>query len=349
MLPDMVPDIIRTLKMYYGRPECIIKNLVEEVRTYAIQRGKLESIIEFSFAVKNLCATIRTSHLEEYLINPTLLQELVDKLPVDTVLQWALYSKDIQHPNLLHFSDWLYMIAEATCKVTVPVFESNNNKKPAKKEGRLNTHKTQVSQLQCLICKDAHKLTQCKKFEELSICERWDIVKANNLCRTCLGKHRRRCWFQKQCGVNGCLVRHNPLLHNEEHSSGGVVNNHKSSCEGESFYRVLPVTLYGGDKSIEIYALLDDGSTLTLLEEQVAKDLGIEGIKDPICIRWTGDVTRYENDSKRLDLKISSAKSNSNIFPVNNIYTVKNLNLTKETLNEEDIKKKYSYLKDIPL
>lgn len=347
MLPEMIPYIIRTFKMYYGRPECIIKNLIDEVRRYTLQRGKLEPLIEFAFAVKNLCATIRASQLEEYLNNPTLLQELVDKLPTDTVLQWALHSRDIARPDLMNFSDWLYMIAEATCKGTIPVFDVSYEKKPAKREGRVNTYTTQSQQ--CVTCLEGHKLAHCTQFKDLSLSDRWDVVKTNNLCRICLGNHKRKCWFTKPCGINGCTVQHNPLLHSEDQASGGTVNNHRSSSEGETYYRIVPVTLYGDKKTVTIFALMDDGSTLTLLEEEVADFLGVKGINDPPCIRWTGDVTRYEDDSRRLNLQISAAKPNSKVYPLSNVYIVKNLNLSNETMNAVNVKSKYTYLQNIPL
>ncbi|XP_075150728.1 uncharacterized protein LOC142224831 [Haematobia irritans] len=350
MLPDMVPDIIRTLKMYFGRPECILKNVIDEVRKISIQRGKLETLIEFAFAVKNICATIRASQLNDYLNNPTLLQELVDKLPSDTVLQWAMYSKDIARPNLMHFSDWLYTVAEATCRVTVPVFDGS--KMQNKREGRLNTHsdstKGNLPQV-CYVCDEQHKVNQCNDFKSLPIDKKWEIIKLKNLCRICLGKHRRRCWFQKPCGVDGCSILHNPLLHNEEEQENTVsgLNSHKT--EGESFFRILPVTLHSGLKSINIFALLDDGSTLTLIEQSVADMLGVQGVKDPLCIKWTGDVSRYEDSSQRFSLNISSALPNSKIYPINNVYTVRNMNLSPETMFVRDIKNAYPHLKDVPL
>lgn len=234
IVPDMVSDIIRTLKMYFGRPECVLTSLIEEVRKISLQKGKLEALVEFAFAVKNICATIRASKLDDYFINPTFLQELVDKLPSDTLLQWAIFSKDIVRPNLLDFSDWLYNIAEATCRVTIPVFDVTNK---SSKQGRLNSHTDPAPKkqlYQCLVCNEDHKIAECSKFSDMTATERWEIVKSQNLCRVCLRKHRRRCWHQKPCGVNGCAVNHNSLLHSDEQPSGSsesILNSHKSLSE----------------------------------------------------------------------------------------------------------------------
>lgn len=355
MLPDMVPDIIRTLKMYFGRPECVLKSLIDEVRKMVVQKGKLEALVGFAFAVKNICATIRASHLDDYFINPTLLQELVDKLPADTLLQWALHSNVNPRPTLLDFSNWLYTIAEATCKVSALSFDTSSDTKVSRRDSRLNTHVASSNETpgkSCLICNETHKLGYCTKFQALAIDERWNIVKVNNLCRVCLGKHRRRCWFQRPCGVNDCTVQHHPLLHNSKETTdttNSILNSHKTFNEPDSYFRIVPVTLHSDTKSINIYALMDDGSTLTLLEETVADSLGVDGTKEPLCLRWTGDVSRFEENSRRFDLKISATNSNSKTFPIKNIYTVKNLNLPPETMNAENLISKYPHLRDIPL
>ncbi|XP_075170238.1 uncharacterized protein LOC142242552 [Haematobia irritans] len=354
MLPEMVPDIIRTLKMYFGRPECVVRNLIDEVRKMNIPKGKLDALIEFGFAVKNICATIRASKLDDFLINPTLLQELVEKLPPDTIFQWAIHSKNITRPTLVDFSNWLYDVAEATCKVTVPVFDSLGDKRSSRKETRLNAHinsPLNKKRVNCIVCEENHKIADCDQFQAFEVADRWNIVKTNHLCRICLCKHRGHCWFRKQCGVSGCTVQHNPLLHSDVgllEKTVTTLNNHTNK-EGESYFRIVPVTLHHDNKSISIYALMDDGSTLTLLEENVANMLGVRGTIDPLCIRWTGDVSRLEDSSRKFDLKISSTHKNAKIFPIKNVHTVKNLNLAAESINVENIKEKYSYLRDIPL
>ncbi|XP_070852004.1 uncharacterized protein [Drosophila suzukii] len=52
--------------------------------------------------------------------------------------------------------------------------------------------------------------------------------------------------------------------------------------------KVIPVTLIGPQKAIETYALLDEASTISLIDEQLATDLQLEGPTSPA-------VTRYMN------------------------------------------------------
>ncbi|KAL7725576.1 hypothetical protein ACLKA6_003196 [Drosophila palustris] len=92
MFPDMLPDVIPTLKMYFGRPELKVRVLIGNVRNLPSPKGKLESLIEF--AVKNMCATMKATKLDAHLNNPTLLQELIEKMGSDMMLNWAIHVKE---------------------------------------------------------------------------------------------------------------------------------------------------------------------------------------------------------------------------------------------------------------
>lgn len=42
------------------------------------------------------------------------------------------------------------------------------------------------------------------------------------------------------------------------------------------------------------FAFFDDGSSLTLIEEGLVEQLGIDGITVPLCLLWTANVSRIE-------------------------------------------------------
>lgn len=49
-------------------------------------------------------------------------------------------------------------------------------------------------------------------------------------------------------------------------------------------------------KSMDTYAFMDEGSALTLLDEDVARSLGLSGEFSPLCLQWTGNVPRMEQN-----------------------------------------------------
>lgn len=127
---------------------------------------KLETIISFALSVENLCATMETSGLISYLQNPSLLKELVDKLPAQMRLNWALYKSNFENVTITTFSSWIAEIAEAACEVvhyqTVEPkrSDSKNEKNSTKRNEYLNTHVNDSSHVapSSAITKNLHKV-----------------------------------------------------------------------------------------------------------------------------------------------------------------------------------------------
>lgn len=88
--PDNVQQAIDTLRALFGRPEQLLSAQIEKIRREPGPRtDKIESIIRFDTAIRNLVANLHSSGLTDYTNSPLLLQELVDKLPDSMKLQWA--------------------------------------------------------------------------------------------------------------------------------------------------------------------------------------------------------------------------------------------------------------------
>ena len=96
-VPDNVPAIIRTLEMRYGRPDIIIRALVAKVTALPpISDNRLSDLLDFAAAVQNLVTTIKSVNAQAHLNNPSLMTELVTRLPSSLRLPWG---------NKLHNSD----------------------------------------------------------------------------------------------------------------------------------------------------------------------------------------------------------------------------------------------------
>ncbi|KAG5874414.1 hypothetical protein JTB14_033171 [Gonioctena quinquepunctata] len=122
--------------------------------------------------------------------------------------------KVLKSVSILEFSQWLADISEAVMYVVVPDHDQEKRKK--------YVCSTSIQQekivFRCKYCKkDGHKVEKCSSLKKLDIDKRWDWARDNKVCFTCLASshHTKFCKNKKKCDINGCLFKHNPLLHKE--------------------------------------------------------------------------------------------------------------------------------------
>ncbi|XP_062715437.1 uncharacterized protein LOC134291545 [Aedes albopictus] len=221
----------------------------------------------------------------------------------------------------------------------------------------------------CPVCKgNCKSVDKCKRFQEFSRESRWAVVREFGLCRTCLRQHKGTC-KAKPCGKDGCSFRHHELLHNElkskSHQSTTAAGNPESSQPTTSgaeqgcnthqtvsssvLFRYLPVVLSGPEKTIHTYAFLDEGSGTTLLDQDLADELQLDGTPNPICLRWTGGTERCEKDSCIVRLQVAGRHADAEKFTLEGVQTVNELLLPRQTLDFGELKRSYRYLEGLPI
>ncbi|XP_058814579.1 uncharacterized protein LOC131678438 [Topomyia yanbarensis] len=201
-----------------------------------------------------------------------------------------------------------------------------------------------------------HQTGSCQKFKRLCVDDRWKLVKERKLCRRCLTPHTRWPCKGEICGVNGCQRRHHRLLHYDhppsdrkmgEPTTSATVTIHRQPTSS-TLFRVLPVTLYGTKGKVDTYAFLDDGSSVTLVEKEIAEAIGVAGKAESLCIQWTSGINKTICSTRVSELKISGANSNSK-FDVSDAYTVDSLGLPEQTLRFVEMEKRFAHLRKLPV
>ncbi|XP_055623226.1 uncharacterized protein LOC129766664 [Toxorhynchites rutilus septentrionalis] len=184
--------------------------------------------------------------------------------------------------------------------------------------------------------------------------DRWKAVRQHQLCRRCLGSHGRWPCKADVCGVGRCLENHHRLLHSPKQNpserstvSSNTVSLHHLSHES-TLFRVIPIRLYGRSRSVETFAFLDDGSSITMMEQELADQLAERGKPNQLCLQWTGGVTKRINDAQVMTLKISGRDVQKQ-YTLNDVYTVDNLDLPVQLFCHEDMAKKHPHLQGIPV
>ena len=132
----------------------------------------------------------------------------------------------------------------------------------------------------CYYCeKPGHAIEKCFSFEKLSPTERFAAAKKRHLCFKCLGKGHSRFCCRGRCET--CRFAHHTLLHDPER--GGKGGNYSrrnwrkrgvpveaqvataTAAPRNATFGVLPVRIQAGGKEARVLALLDSGSTITLV------------------------------------------------------------------------------------
>ncbi|XP_062565705.1 uncharacterized protein LOC134227988 [Armigeres subalbatus] len=385
MRPETVGRAISALKLRFGRPETIIEYLKEKIISMpTIKPDAMDKLVDYALEVQNLCATVKACGGKEYMCDATLLKEFVQKLPPQIKLDWARYKRNLPEVKLSTFSQWIYSLAEDVTVVFEPQCRGGRNQeiKGNRKEKYVNTHAevhskdrthtvyptqerstvTGVSggNKACPACKeDCKYLGKCKRFLELSYEARWATVRGFNFCRKCLRQHKGGC-NSGECGKNGCTFKHHVLLHkdllaqtppsganrsgpsrqNEERN----VNTHQT---GTGSLRYLPVTLFGNGIQLKCHAFLDDGSELTLIDQQLAEELRLSGTIHPLCLKWTGGTHRYESDSQSVELVVAGRGGKRLLLQ--DVRTVEELQLPFQSLDMTQLTKQHRYLQGLPV
>lgn len=351
--PDNLESVLNTLKRIFGRDDLILNAQIEEMQKLRPKMEPLDSVVEYALSIQNIAETMNNMGSREHLQNLLLLKDMVEKLPPPIKLEWAEYRSNFSTIDIEVFSNWFFEKAMKITEVmgTIPKFGSGIKQKP---HSFLNFHEHQTSNL-CIICQgDCKNVQSCGMFNDMSVSKRWEEVKSKHLCRTCLKLHGGRCKSNVRCNASECTARHNPLLHsvntdqkqNADSPSKFPVNahNHKPS---QTLFKYVPITLYGAKGAISTYAFLDDGSSVTVIEQSLADELGVVGKAEPLCLKWTSNESKNEDDSQRVIIEVRGKLSPRSYYL--NARTVSLLDLPKQTISKTVFERAHKHIQNLPI
>ena len=112
--------------------------------------------------------------------------------------------------------------------------------------------------------------------------------------------------------------------------------------------RVVPVNLYGPSGEVTTSALLDEGSTVTLIDASLAAVLGATGPEDPMVLRWTNATQQMNPHSQEVNLQISGAHSDTR-YDLCNVRTTSDLCLPFQDVDSKHAAAKWKHLEGIDL
>ena len=109
----------------------------------------------------------------------------------------------------------------------------------------------------------------------------------------------------------------------------------------------MSVTLYGPKRYFNTYAMLDTGSTCSLLATDVAKNLGLDGPMESVLLNGIQKSSNLL--PKRADVQVSQLNDFGTSFDVHRVLVVDRLNLPERRVDFRELQEKWPHLADLEL
>lgn len=325
------PDIImRTLEMKYGRPEYIIDKAMDDLKKLPKVGYAGTELYDFAVKIQNIVYTIKSVDRRGYLQNPMLVREVVEKLSPHLITKWAEYAaaneRSIALDNemtvlsefLINEADLMLRYAHTRRVTSVPAKKEATTRRVVTRG--VYTAETTAEERKCLMCQSGeHYAPDCHKLKQMDINERWQWAKENKLCFKCLKKkHNRFMCKAKACGVHGCTYQHHALLHKdkpkqsthmisstnvEEDDAAAVMSVTAEKTPCSILLKTCRVKLSGPRGELVTDALLDEGSTVTLIDEELANQLTNGGPSQPLNIRGINEQKKIDSKAVKIGIK----------------------------------------------
>lgn len=344
-------DIMKALEIRFGRPDSIALAELERLRGLARPTDAPRELCVFASRVANVVATLQALKKVYYLFNPEITKLTIEKLTPALKYRWFDFATEQSpdEPDLVKLARFLDREANICSPYAQPetdraIETTGSGRNNRNRTFTVNSERTEpklTMKATCPICEvSSHTLIECRKFINAECNDRWDIAKKHRLCFKCLRfRARNHTCKQKQCEQDGCKYTHHKLLHfrRENREKADTLTESITSTwvpnSRRTFLKIIPVTAAGPKGEINTYALLDDGSTVTLVDEDVASAIGAQGPRDPLRIEAIANTKVQEIQSKRISLTLRGANDQ-----VVQARTIKGLKLSPQTVSYADIK-----------
>ena len=191
-----------------------------------------------------------------------------------------------------------------------------------------------------------HRIQNCKDLAKLSLNQRWKIIKSKRLCYKCLGEGYARSEYKKEV-CKKCGRRHQELLHspfNKDKQLAESQSNLKVEStvmkindetvpfdsdkqdwlEADVYLKIIPILLLGTRDRKLIYALLDEGSTATVINKNIIDKIRATVRHTNVSLKGIGSDAAILFSHEKTNLKFKGFDSN---YSVHNVLVVNNLAL----------------------
>lgn len=356
-------EVVSALERRFGRPEQLVLAEIEKIKELPKLNDQPRDLCVFASRISNAVATISALNKPQYLYSPEVSKCTIEKLT--PILKYRYYdysARNNDDPELVKIKKFLEYEADLCGNFAPPETLKKRNtysrhpvhaaREEEEEDGHTVATSTEARKKFCMHCKGEHWVTECKEFKEASPKERWEIAKKRSLCFRCLRRrHQKDTCKGPSC--KKCKRSHHTMLHmdplrreapdHQEEQPAPVeekiVKSVYAAADGTKVYlKMIPVDIYGPHGSVRVLALMDEGSTVSLLDASVAAKIGATGKEESLTLETVGGKLIKEQDSQRMDIRIKGVHRRDKKI-LKGVRTVEGLKLAPQVVNLEDIER----------
>ncbi|XP_071483331.1 uncharacterized protein [Diadema antillarum] len=208
----------------------------------------------------------------------------------------------------------------------------------------------------CPCCQGRHNLTSCESFKKKGVDDRRDVARKARLCFNCLRPFHLASELSSARETRGQYKARKPTRVKQDNpsSSSGSQGDERlgrsftaHSSRGKICLRVVPVKVGGNGRQITTWALLDEGSDVSLCTKGLVDKLGLTGTERSFKLS-TVDQAGASKRGLEVSMSVQGVMGQETLT-LDNVWTVDSLPVADECFpNSADVKE-WSHLNDIAL
>ncbi|GBP61414.1 hypothetical protein EVAR_37946_1 [Eumeta japonica] len=257
-------DIMAALEKKFGRPEQLVDEVLKEVKVMSRLTDSGREINDFAITTRNCVAVLQEIDEEGHIHNPVLLKEILEKMTPLLRNKFAEY--------------WMMKREEGRREAKLIVLADF-----LEREAELAAVYARAAAAPQLSASAPGRIAERAP-------RRREAFKVNTQTEvTASVRHGRRA-----TRAGGAP--------NESAVSETVTNI--GTGESKALLKIVPVTIRAADREIKVHALLDDGATVTLLDDSVASHINAKGPRAELKLISARGHQISDRNSRRIKIKV---------------------------------------------
>ena len=303
---------LRLLEKEYGSPFKIAAAYLEKLKSWPTIKANDALGLRELYRFLLRCSSYQNKGIVD-LNSPLTIRNIQLCLPSNVQDKWTSRVGRIRKRKgeEASFTDFVEFVEEESQMLNDPVYSRGAGKEKGKPDGNIKTCLTDVEEskpeepkeiktkavtiIECSCCKGEHDLDDCPDFTGMVARAKKDILFRSKMCFLCYGKGHvaKDCTNQRTCKVCG-----------KEHPTGLHEVNFKVSAvwqeSNESAMCIVPVRLHqenDPENEIEVYAMLDECSQGTFVDEKLVEKLSWQKRETTIKVETVNGVKTMNADA----------------------------------------------------